>query len=225
MSTIRDDAQEPVVPVPDTLQDIYRQLSKEWTQLHKDTLRMYLQRFVNNTMPGIELYVPSEKNLAAIKEGMSLEVQKIIDYIESVGSHMPFTTVENTPELAARVAKALSEKPASLTGGTSDPAPPKEREAGKAYTEKEMKAMTVTELKVVCKSFGLTTSGKKDDIIKRITTYHSNLIAEEVSVSEVAQEPDPDSESDADQDPDADQESGSDLELVEPDPDSSDPDL
>lgn len=224
VSATQATAPDPELPIPtDSLQDIFRTVAEEWAQLHRDTLRFYMDQVKRNTLPIIRMYVPSEKNMSAIEERMTLEIQNAIFSITAPEGNMPFTTVENTPELAARVAKVLSEKPAVTV--TATPEPPKEREAGKVYTEKEMKAMTVTDLKAVCKSFGLTTSGKKDDIIKRITTYSINLIAEEVSLSEAAPEPDQDSESDADADLDPESgNEGSDLELVDPELDSSDAD-
>lgn len=224
MSTIEEDTAVDVPlqddPTKDPLKEIFRKIAEEWAQLHRDTLRMYMQRIRDNVFPTIQVYVPSEKNQSDIHECMTNQIELAVNSIVALDSHMPFTTVENTPELAARVAKVLSEKPVVIT--EKEPKePPKEREAGKVYSEKEMKAMTVTDLKVICKSFGLTTSGKKDDVIKRITTYHNNLISEEISVSEVV----PDTDNDPESESDADQESGSDLELVDPDPDSSDPDV
>jgi len=218
MSTILDADVEVTLPEPGVdLQDVFRKVSKEWAQLHGDTLRMYMEKIKRNVLKKIGVYVQSEKNLDDISLCFAAEIDAVVAHILSPVGQMPFTTVENTPELAAKVTEIINKKP--------PPPEPKEtapRDINRVYTEKEMKGMTVAELKAVCKTYSLTTSGKKDDVIKRILAHNNAAAVAETSATEAVPESSMISESESDVEAEADADAD---DLVEESVNDSDTDL
>ena len=194
---LEDDSASDLVPPepPLSLQDIFKKLNVQWAQLHGDTLRMYMEKIEKNVLKKVGMYVQSEKNMSDIAMCFKSEIDAVHAYIMSPTGQMPFTTVENTPELAARVTEIINKKPPPPEPKDTQP-----KDINRVYTEKEMKSMTVADLKSVCKSYSLTTSGKKDDVIKRILAYNNAAAVAEASVTEVVPDSSMVSESESDLD-------------------------